>query len=72
MLYSVIHPLVSEERSHMKLSAPKYVTWLIAVVLGVAGLLIHYAGLNLGGLDGTLLLAAAFVLLAVANATKGL
>lgn len=56
----------------MKLSAPKYVTWLIAVILGVVGLLIHYGGLNLGGLDGVLLIAGAFVLLAVANATKGL
>jgi hypothetical protein len=56
----------------MKLSAPKYVTWLIAVVLGVAGLLIQYAGLNIAGLSGVLLIAIAFVLLAVANATKGL
>lgn len=55
----------------MKMSAPKYVTWIIAVVLGVVGLLINFGVLSLG-IDAFLLEAAAFILLAVACTTKGL
>jgi len=55
----------------MNLSAPKVITWIVAVVLGVAGLLIHYGFFSLG-VDGILLVGAAFVLLVVATAIEGL
>jgi nicotinamide riboside transporter PnuC len=58
--------------SNMKLSAPKYITWLIAVIVGVVGLLMHFGVLSLGGVSATVLIAIGFVLLAVATAVKGL
>ena len=56
----------------MKLSAPKQITWIIALLLGILGIL--------GGLDvipaiagyAIWLVAAALVLLLVATTTKGL
>ncbi|HEY4717900.1 MAG TPA: hypothetical protein VIH14_02705 [Anaerolineales bacterium] len=57
---------------NLKLSAPKEITWIIAVIAGVVGLLIKYAGMNIGGLDAVLLLAIGFIILAVATITKGL
>ncbi len=56
----------------MKLSAPKYITWLIAVIVGVVGLLMHFGVLSLGGVSATVMIAIGFVVLAVATAVKGL
>jgi heme A synthase len=55
----------------LKLSAPKEITWIIAVVAGVVGLLINYGVISLG-ISAFLLVAFAFVLLAVATYFKGL
>jgi hypothetical protein len=56
----------------LKLSAPKEITWIIAVVAGVLGLLVNYGVLSLGGISAFLLVAFGFVLLAVATYFKGL
>lgn len=55
----------------LKLSAPKEITWWIAVALGVVGLLIN-AGILGFGIDAFLLVAVAFIILAVATWVKGL
>lgn len=56
----------------LKLSAPKQITWIIAVILGVVGLLMHFGVFSLGGISAALLLGIAFAILAIATATKGL
>jgi hypothetical protein len=56
----------------LKLSAPKEITWIIAVVAGVLGLLMNYGVISLGGISAFLLVAFGFVLLAVATYFKGL
>lgn len=57
----------------MKWKAPMKVTWIIAVILGVLGTL-PLLGINVPvvGQYQTLLLVAAWVLLAVATLVKGL
>lgn len=56
----------------MKLSAPKNITWWIAVVLGVLGLLGNFVALPIiSGLSFWLVLAG-FVILAVATFVEGL
>lgn len=56
----------------MNLSAPKNITWWVAVVLGVLGLLGNFVALPvIGGLSFWLLLLG-FALLAVATAIEGL
>ena len=57
---------------NLKLSAPKEITWIIAVIAGVVGLLMNFGVLSLGGISAFLLVAFAFVLLAVATLVKGL
>ena len=56
----------------MKLSAPKTITWWIAVVAGVLGILGNFVALPVVGGFSFWLLALGFVLLAVATSTKGL
>jgi len=56
---------------NLKLSAPKEITWWIAVVLGVVGLLVNAGVLSLG-INAFWLVAAAFIILAVATLVKGL
>lgn len=55
----------------MKLSAPKYSTFIIAVILAVLGFLGHFAVAALAPYAFWLVLIG-FVLLAIANMTKGL
>jgi hypothetical protein len=55
-----------------KLSAPQRATWIIAVVVGVAGILMHEGVFRLGGLDAFWMVAGAFVLLGVATLVRGL
>jgi high-affinity Fe2+/Pb2+ permease len=57
---------------NLKLSAPKEITWIIAVIAGVIGLLIKYGGMSIGGLDAFLLVAIGFIILALATVMKGL
>jgi len=57
----------------MTLSSPKMITWVIALVLGVIGILANLVALPVVSASfGFWLLAIAFVLLAVASAVKGL
>jgi hypothetical protein len=57
---------------NMKLSAPKVITWWIAVALGVLGLLGHFGTIAVLGQYAFWLAAAAFVLLALATFMKNL
>jgi len=56
----------------IRLSAPKVITWVIAVIVGAVGILAHLVTIQ--GLSGYAfwLVAAAFVLLAIAALIKGL
>ena len=56
----------------MKLSAPKTVTWWIAVILGVLGILGSVVALPLVSANAIWFVSVAFILLAVATFLKGL
>ncbi|MBX3046658.1 MAG: hypothetical protein KF698_06650 [Anaerolineales bacterium] len=61
----------SKKSSGLNLSAPKQITWVISVIVGVLGLLSEFAGLSIG-VESAVLLAIGFVVLAVATAANGL
>jgi hypothetical protein len=57
----------------MRLSAPKQITWIIALILGVAGIVIHFA--TIAGIKpeiGFWLVVAGWALLLIAAITRGL
>lgn len=57
----------------MTLSSPKMITWVIALILGVIGILANLVALPLvSATVGFWLLVIAFLLLVVASAVKGL
>jgi len=56
----------------MKLSAPKNITWWVAVVLGVLGILGTFISIPFVSSYTFFLTAAGFVLLALATYLKGL
>ncbi len=56
----------------LKLSAPKEITWIIAVVAGVVGLLLHFGVFSIGGVSAIFLVGLGFVLLALATLLKNL
>ena len=56
----------------MKLSAPKNVTWWIAVVVGVLGILGTLVSIPLVSANAFWFVAVGFVLLALATLLKGL
>jgi hypothetical protein len=56
----------------MKLSAPTQPVWLIAVVLGVVGILGHYLPIAAVAPYSWILVCIAFVVLALACMLKGL
>jgi hypothetical protein len=57
----------------MKLTPPTTATWLIAVVVGVLGILFHEHVVRFRlGIDSFWLVAAAFLLLALAALVRGL
>jgi len=59
----------------MKLNAPKMITWIVALIVGVVGILIHLFMPTLIAVPfglGFWLLAVAFVLLLLATALAGL
>ena len=59
----------------MNLSAPKMITWVVALIVGVIGILIHVGSLSIVAVPfglGFWLVVVAFVLLLVATITKGL
>lgn len=56
----------------MKLSAPKNVTWWIAVVLGVLGILGSLATISFVSANAFWFVAVAFILLALGTLLKGI
>ena len=56
----------------MRLSAPKRLTWWIAVILGVVGLLMNFGVLSIAGFSSFWLVAIGFILLALATLFKGI
>ncbi len=59
----------------MKLSAPKVTTWLVALIVGAVGILIHVGSMSIVSVPyglGFWLVAVAFLLLLVATLLKGL
>ncbi len=58
----------------MKLSAPKQITWLVALVAGALGVVSHYHIVSMGPLApyAFFLLAGAWALLLIAALLKGL
>jgi hypothetical protein len=66
---------VRTERSNIvKLSAPRHVTWWIALIVGGLGVLEHYRVVHLPviGPYSTLLIIGAWMLLVLATLLKGL
>ena len=55
----------------MKLSQPKFITWLVAVILGIVGLILHLA-LATPGIIPLVVVLVGLGLLALGNAVKGL
>ncbi len=56
----------------MFLNAPKEVTWFIALILGVLGILAHFAFIPVLSVYAFWLIAIAFVLLVLAPVLEGL
>ena len=66
----IIAKLIKEKK--MKLSAPKNITWWIAVVLGVLGILGTFVTLPLVSANAFWFVAVGFILLALATFLKDL
>jgi len=56
----------------VKLSAPKVITWVIAVIIGVVGIVAHLVTIQVLSGYAFWLVAVAFVLLAIATLFKGI
>jgi hypothetical protein len=56
----------------MRLSAPRKITWFIAVFVGVLGILSHNDIATVSAISDFLLVSIGFVLLALATFLKGL
>ena len=57
----------------MRLTPPSTASWLIAVIVGGLGILIHIGALSVRlGVDSFWLVAGGFLLLAVASLVRGL
>jgi hypothetical protein len=56
----------------MKLSSPKNVTWWVAVVVGVLGILGNFVAIPVVSASAFWFVAAGFVILALATYLKGL
>ena len=65
------HFIAIQKENAMKLSAPKQITWIIAVILGVLGLLGSFDMLGMGSLAFWLTFLG-FAILAVATFIEGL
>ena len=56
-----------------RLSAPTMAVWLIALIVGVTGILMHVRAINLRlGVEDFWLVAGSLILLLVANLLRGL
>jgi uncharacterized membrane protein len=56
----------------MKLSRPKEITWIVAVILGIVGLVLHFAIAPGNNIIPLVVALAGLLLLAMGNALKGL
>ncbi|MCG9876128.1 MAG: hypothetical protein MH321_15230 [Leptospiraceae bacterium] len=56
----------------MKLNAPKKMTWMIAVVLGVVGIIASFVAIPVVSAYAGYLVMAGFAILAIATFVKGL
>lgn len=56
----------------MELSAPTRIVFIISIVVAIVSLIGYLGVVSFGGIHSYLILAAAFVLLALANLLKGL
>ena len=56
----------------MNLNAPKQITWLIAVILGVLGLIGYFVAIPVVSIHAFWFVFAGFVLLALGSFVKGL
>ena len=57
----------------MKLTPPSVASWLIAIILGGLGILIHIGALHVRiGVEPFWLVGAGFILLAIASLVRGL
>jgi hypothetical protein len=56
----------------MKLNAPKKMTWMIAVVLGVVGIIASFVAIPVASAYAGYLVMAGFAVLAIATFVKGL
>jgi len=63
---------MAKRKSGMQLSAPKQVTWLIAVALGLAGVLGKFGALAVLAQYAFWLMAAGWLLLVLATLLEGL
>ncbi len=53
-------------------SAPKKITWIIGLILGILGIIGHYARIDFLTEHNYILLLAGFIVLAVGTTFKGL
>ena len=64
--------LLTKNLCIMSLSAPKQIIWIIAVILGVLGILGYFIAIPFFSANGFWLVSAAFALLAISTIVKGL
>ncbi|HKY79765.1 MAG TPA: hypothetical protein VJ182_07250 [Anaerolineales bacterium] len=57
---------------NLKLSAPREITWIIAVIAGGLGILVKYGDFDFISVEPFLLVTAGFIILAVATIVKSL
>ncbi len=72
LLINITHYNLITKEGNMRLSAPKEVVWIIAVILGVLGILGTYIAIPIASAHTFLLVAVGFVILALATLLKGL
>ena len=56
----------------MNLSAPKQITWIVAALIGLAGIAVNQGMFSIGSLSAFSLVTIAFLILAIATWIKGL
>jgi hypothetical protein len=72
VLISRAEPAIPRERSNMRTNAPKQITWLVAVVFGVVGIVSYFVTIPGLSANAFWVVSVAFVLLALATFMKGL
>lgn len=72
LLSSICWILYTKERPNMKLNAPKTITWWVALILGVIGLIGSFVSIPVVSSIAFWLVVVGLALLLVANAVSGL